>query len=172
MINYVFNQTNQLCLGGSGGKYTWGAPAIEETMTSVDPSDINYESDKDDAVDYVVITPPLSDEEIDRHVNASITEYYEHGDTEEVAGQLEEYNFDGKEYQIVVIAVTLAMEHKASHRELTSVLISDLYNILLKMPDYEQGFKVLLKNLPDLILDTPDAPIVLGRLDTHKHFCS
>jgi len=147
---------------GAGGKYTWGAQ-IEETVTSVDPSDINYESDKDDgAVDFIIITPPLSDEELEQHVTASISEYYEHTDTEEVALQLEEYNFDGKEYQIVVIAVTLAMEHKSSHRELTSVLISDLYNVLLKMPDYEQAFKVLLKNLPDLILDTPDAPIVLG----------
>ena len=112
----------------------------------------------------MVITPPLTDEEIDRHLTASINEYYEHGVSEEVALQLEEYNFDKKEYQIIVVAITLAMEHKSSHRELTSVLISDLYNGILKMPDYEQGFKVLIKNLPDLVLDTPDAPIVLGKL--------
>jgi len=150
--------------GGAGGKFTWGAAAdqVDESVANTDPSDINYESDKEENCEYIVITPPLTDEEIERHVTASITEYYEHGDSDEVGCQLEEYNFDGKEYQIVVIAVTLAMEHKASHRELTSVLISDLYSRLLNMPDYEQAFKVLIKNMPDLVLDTPDAAIVLG----------
>lgn len=149
---------------GNGGKFTWCGRKnlLDEDETPDDPSDINYESDKEDNCEYVVITPPLTDEEIDRHVTASISEYYEHGDSEEVAQQLEEYNFERKEYQVIVIAVTLAFEHKSSHRELTSVLISDLYDRFLKMPDYEQGFKVLIKNLPDLVLDTPDAPIVLG----------
>lgn len=137
---------------------------LEENVAVEDPSDINYESDKDDNCEYIVITPPLTLEEIEKHVSASINEYYEHLDSEEVIYQLEEYNFNGKKYHIIVIAITLAMEHKSSHRELTSVLISDLYNIILKMSDYEQGFKVLLKNLPDLILDTPEAPIVLGKL--------
>lgn len=151
---------------GNGGKFTWNGRRnlLDEDEPADDPSDINYEpADDEDNCEYVVITPPLTDEEIDRHVSASISEYYEHGDTEEVAEQLNEYNFDGKEYQVIVIAVTLAMEHKSAHRELTSVLISDLYDRPFKMPDYEQAFKVLIKNLPDLVLDTPDAPIVLGR---------
>lgn len=118
--------------------------------------------DNQDNCEFIVITPPLTDEEIERHVTAAISEYYEHGDSNEVAYQLEEFNFDNKEYQIIVIAVTLAFEHKSSHRELTSVLISDLYDRLLKMSDFEEGFKVLIKNLQDLVLDTPDAPIVLG----------
>jgi len=152
---------------GGNGKYNWGGTHslvdVAESLAAVeDPSDINYESDKEDNCELIVITPALTDEEIERHVTAAINEYYEHGDSNEVAYQLEEYNFDKKEYQIIVIAVTLAMEHKSSHRELTSVLISDLYDRILKMPDYEQGFKILIKNLPDLLLDTPNGPAVLG----------
>lgn len=54
------------------------------------------------------------------------------------------------------------MDHKPSHRELTSVLISDLYGYVLSESDIVKAFENLLANLNDLILDIPDAPIVLG----------
>ena len=38
-----------------------------------------------------------------------------------------------------VVAVELAMDHKASRREMTSVLLADLYSYTLKEPDYEAG---------------------------------
>jgi len=56
----------------------------------------------------------------------------------------------------------LAMERKASHREMTSVLISDLYGRVLCEEDIERGFDILLNSLPDLVLDTPTAPTILG----------
>jgi len=62
----------------------------------------------------------------------------------------------------LVVAVSLAMERKNSQREATSVLISDLYSRVLSEPDIERGFDVLLKSLPDLVLDTPTAADVLG----------
>lgn len=147
--------------GGAGGKGTWGKLVdVEEGLD--DGYDPNYDSDNQENCEYIVITPPLTEEEIEKHVTSLINEYFEHGDTEEVAVSLEEYNFDNKQYQIVVIAITLVMEHKSAHRELTSVLISDLYSRILRIPDYEQAFKILIKQLPDLVLDTPDADIVLG----------
>jgi len=45
---------------------------------------------------------------------------------------------------------------------MTSVLISDLYGRCLIASDYEHGFDMLLNNLPDLILDTPEAPHLLA----------
>lgn len=62
----------------------------------------------------------------------------------------------------VLQAVEIAMDHKPSHRELTSVLISDLYGYVLSESDIVKAFENLLANLNDLILDIPDAPIVLG----------
>lgn len=61
-----------------------------------------------------------------------------------------------------MIAVTLAMERKNATRELTSVLISDLCGRYMAEPDVERGFEVLLKSLPELILDTPTATDILG----------
>lgn len=111
---------------------------------------------------FEAITPPLNEDEIERHVAPIISEYFEHGDTEEVIYALEELNLNENEYQVMVVAVSLAMERKNSQRELVSVLISDLYLRVFTEPDIERGFEVLLKSLPDLVLDTPTAPDVLG----------
>jgi len=54
------------------------------------------------------------------------------------------------------------MERKNAVRELTSVLISDLSVRFIAEPEIERAFEILLKSLPDLILDTPAAPDVLG----------
>lgn len=54
------------------------------------------------------------------------------------------------------------MDHKPSQREMTSMLISDLYGHVVTELDIAKAFDQLLRNLPDLILDTPDAPVVLG----------
>lgn len=75
---------------------------------------------------------------------------------------LEELNLDEREYQVLVIAVSMAMEKKSSHREMTSVLISDFYNRVFYEEDIERGFDILLNSLPELVLDTPGAPVILG----------
>jgi programmed cell death protein 4 len=98
-------------------------------------------------------------------VTPILYEYFENGDTEEVAFSLEELNLGENQHQILVIAVTLAMERKASHREMTSVLISDLYGRVLYEEHIERGFDILLNSLPDLVLDTPTAPTVRSLLN-------
>nr|CAD7446601.1 unnamed protein product [Timema bartmani] len=91
-----------------------------------------------------------------------ILEYLEHGDTGEAILAFDEIPFGSKRFMIPVIAVEIAMDHKPSHREMTSVLVSDLYGRVVTQKDIGRAFDMLLKNLSDLILDTPDAPTVLG----------
>lgn len=105
----------------------------------------------------------LNEEEIDKYVKPIISEYYEHGNTEEVISQLEDFNFGTRRFQVAVIAVQMAMERKSSYREMTSVLISDLYGRLLTGADLERAYDTLLHILPDLMLDTPNADVVLGK---------
>ncbi len=61
---------------------------------------------------------------------------------------------------VPMLAVSLALEAKASHRELTSQLLSELCGRVLTAGDVEASFHKLLKELPDLVLDTPGAPQV------------
>lgn len=56
------------------------------------------------------------------------------------------------------------MDRKASAREQTSVLIAELAATRILSPvDVERGFVALLNtDLPDLILDYPNAPEIVG----------
>lgn len=76
---------------------------------------------------------------------------------------MEDYNFGENRFQIAVVSIELAMDHKPSNREMTSLLLSDLYGQhQLTERELEMAYDKLLINLPDLVLDTPDAPTVLG----------
>ncbi|EFX76396.1 hypothetical protein DAPPUDRAFT_306119 [Daphnia pulex] len=151
--------------GGAGGKGVWGKPGIELDVPEVmDEKDPNYDSDSLDNGDVTIetIVPQLSHAEINKHLEPIILEYYSHGDTKEVALALEDYNFGENRYLIAVVAIELAMDHKPSNREMTSVLLSDLYQHYLTEREMEKALDQLLRNLPDLVLDTPDAPTILG----------
>lgn len=82
---------------------------------------------------------------------------------------LKELNLGAHKYEFSSLAVSLALEGKASHRELTSRLLSDLSGKLLSESDLARAFDKMLKELPDLMLDTPEAPQVRPdvRIRTH-----
>ena len=62
--------------------------------------------------------------------------------------------------RIVELAVSLALDRKACHRELVSILISDLYSKVITAKDIQKGFDNLLNTLADLVIDSPEAPKV------------
>ena len=65
---------------------------------------------------------------------------------------LDEHNIGDNRYQIAVLAIELAMDHKPSTREMTSILLSDLYENFLTERDYEKGtiFHLLINLLIQL----------------------
>ena len=52
---------------------------------------------------------------------------------------MEDYNFGDNRYPLAVLAIELAMDHKPSNREMTSVLLSDLFERFLTERDIEKG---------------------------------
>ncbi|KAF7490664.1 hypothetical protein SSS_05079 [Sarcoptes scabiei] len=151
--------------GGAGGKGTWGK--ICENYSGdgcevLDPNDPNYDSDTMENYKIEAITPVLEPEEIDKCVRLIVAEYYEHGDSNEAIDSLLELNFGERLHSIIVIAISMALEKKNAYREMTSVLISDLYGQIVHQEEIEKGFDELLDILPDLILDTPNAAELLG----------
>ncbi|XP_049857865.1 programmed cell death protein 4 [Schistocerca gregaria] len=150
--------------GGAGGKGVWGKLGSELEEADVDMNDPNYDDDSLDSGDVALetIIPQLSEEEIRKAAEPIILEYFEHGDTAEAALAFDELNCANKRFMIPMLAIEIAMDHKPSHREMTSVLISDFYGRVVSQKDIALAFDLLLKNLPDLILDTPDAATVLG----------
>lgn len=74
--------------------------------------------------------------------------------------QLSELNLGPMRSEVPLLAVSLALEARASHRELTSRLLADLCGPVLTCGNLESAFDKLLWELPDLVLDTPGAPQV------------
>lgn len=150
--------------GGAGGKGVWGKLGSELEEEDIDKNDPNYDSDsvENGDIELSTVIPEAPDEELRKSGEMIILEYFEHGDSSEVSIAFEELNFNNKKHMIPQLAIEIAMDHKPSHREMTSRLISDLYGRVIKYRDIATAFDLLLKDLPDLILDTPDAPTVLG----------
>ncbi|XP_040480248.1 programmed cell death protein 4 isoform X2 [Ursus maritimus] len=76
---------------------------------------------------------------------------------------LRDLNLGEMKSGVPVLAVSLALEGKASHREMTSKLLSDLCGTVMSTNDVEKSFDKLLKDLPELALDTPRAPQLVGQ---------
>ncbi|XP_039551010.1 programmed cell death protein 4b [Pimephales promelas] len=149
--------------GGAGGKGVWGTPGeVYDEDVKVDVKDPNYDAEQENCV-YETVVLPLDEETFEKTVTPIVQEYFEHGDANEVAELLAELNLSGMRGDVPMLAVSLALEAKASHRELTSRLLSELCGRVLTAGDVEASFHKLLKELPDLVLDTPAAPQMLGQ---------
>jgi len=161
--------------GGAGGKGTWGKLGDEISLPWVDPNDPNYDSDpeaeaqgseaeRSSSIKLNTLVPEMNEEDVRKAVEPLVLEYFENGDAEEVLFSLEEMllNIGGKRWMVPSLAIELALDHKPSHREMTSRLISELYQKVISQRDIGRAFDFLLRQLSDLILDTPDAPTILG----------
>ncbi|XP_035262944.1 programmed cell death protein 4b isoform X1 [Anguilla rostrata] len=148
--------------GGAGGKGVWGPPGEVYDLEEVDVKDPNYDEDQENCV-YETVVLPLDEKDFEKTVTPIVQEYFEHGDTSEVAELLAELNLGHMRSGVPMLAVSLALEAKASHRELTSRLLSDLCGRVLSLRDVETAFHKLLRELPDLVLDTPGAPQLVGQ---------
>ncbi|XP_020635496.1 programmed cell death protein 4 isoform X3 [Pogona vitticeps] len=148
--------------GGAGGKGVWGPPGQVYDVEEVDIKDPNYDDDQDNCV-YETVVLPLDEKAFEKTLTPIIQEYFEHGDTNEVAEMLKDLSLGEMKYSVPVLAVSLALEGKASHRELTSKLLADLYETVVSRRDVEKSFDRLLRDLPELVLDTPRAPQLVGQ---------
>jgi len=157
--------------GGAGGKGTWGKLGDEMDLPWVDPNDPNYDSAGEEGevkktknIKLNTLVPEMSEEDVKKAVEPLILEYFENGDTEEVLFSLEEMllNIGTRRWMIPYLAIELSMDHKPSHREMTSQMISELYQKVISQRDIGKAFDFLLRQLTDLILDTPDAATILG----------
>jgi len=160
--------------GGAGGKGTWGKLGDEMELPWVDPNDPNYDSAGEEETKEVgrgtktiklnTLVPELGEEDVRKAVEPLVLEYFENGDCEEVLFSLEEMllNIGSRRWMVAALAMELSMDHKPSHREMTSQLISELYQKVISQRDIGKAFDFLLRQLSDLILDTPEAPAILG----------
>ena len=160
--------------GGAGGKGTWGKLGDEMDLPWVDPNDPNYDSAGEEGekvapgatknIKLNTLVPEMSEEDVKKAVEPLLLEYFENGDTDEVLFSLEEMllNIGTRRWMIPYLAIELSMDHKPSHREMTSQLISELFQKVISQRDIGKAFDYLMRQLADLTLDTPEAPNILA----------
>uniref|UniRef100_H2ZVW9 Programmed cell death 4a n=2 Tax=Latimeria chalumnae TaxID=7897 RepID=H2ZVW9_LATCH len=131
--------------GGAGGKGVWGAPGVVYDYEEPDARDPNYdESSQGDTV-YETVVPELELGQVVKKASPIVREYFEHGDTGEVVALLKELNLGRKRHEFPSLAVSLSLEGKASHRELTSRLLSDLVGKVMSLEDIARSFDRILQ---------------------------
>ncbi|RDD42363.1 Programmed cell death protein 4 [Trichoplax sp. H2] len=150
--------------GGAGGKGTWGKPGVvysQEELQCRDEKDIDYESDEE----YVVhaTSPELTEEEFESNIPPILKDYLHHGDADELAGALAGLNVSTQKHKVVSFAINMAMDRKATERELVSQLISELYGSFISQKAMQRGFRDILNSLDDMILDIPGAAEMAGQ---------
>ena len=140
----------------------------EMELPRVDPRDPNYDPDRENGcevgpgvgrnktIKLNALLPEMSEEDVGKAVEPLVLEHFEIGDSEEVLFSLEEMLLNGsRRWMIPALAIKLSMDHKPSHREMISQLVSELYLKAISQRDIEKAFNILIRQFSDLILDTP-----------------
>lgn len=151
--------------GGAGGKGVWGAPGSELLEEyDEDMNDPNYDSEAitNGDVEFKQVIVEAEPSEILRKSEPVILEYFEHGDTNAAVEDFLEFVTSKRSHLVCESIIEIALDHKPSHCEMASVLISDLYGRVFSAKDIGYAFERLLEKLPDLVLDTPDAVVLLS----------
>lgn len=127
---------------GAGGKGVWGLPGSEilEEDLVIDQNDPNYDPEVNDTnVELKEVVAEQTPEEFFKTMEELILEYFENGDTREVAVSLDEVTCGSLRTLVTTYAVQIALDHKDSQREMISVLISDLYGRVVTSRDIVKG---------------------------------
>lgn len=127
-----------------------GGPDVGYGYHEPDARDPNYDEVAQGDTVCATVVPELEEDELEQNVQPMVLENCEHGDTGEVVELLRGLNLGGRRHAVPELAV----EGRASHRE----LLSELVGRVLSPEDVAWAFDEMLRDPPDLILDTPEAP--------------
>ncbi|KAL4436793.1 hypothetical protein ABPG75_003932 [Micractinium tetrahymenae] len=142
---------------GAGGKYTWGAQLLSDGEEVVDPNDPNYDSG-DDSSRLVSFQEERTTQiaMFKKAVAMLLEEYYNSGDLNEAAVSLQELDHPEFGHYMVKRALATALDKHDREREMTSVLLSTLYNEVIAPDQVRKGFMAAIEAMDDLRLDVPD----------------
>ena len=156
--------------GGAGGKGTWGKPGTLDDLGgpfSVDDKDPNYDSETEDKnVKMYGMDVFLTQGEAETAIRSLVHDFFDHADTDDVADSACDLKITGDLFYLFAkVAVIVGFDtNDDSNRELVSVLLSDLYGYsVLQSRDIEDAFEELLYDMDDIILDCPEAPVLMGK---------
>ncbi|KAL5112372.1 Programmed cell death protein 4 [Taenia crassiceps] len=145
-------------------KDVWIRVGDELDELELDHDDPDYESEEESPVVIESVKAVLSDEDFEEFFSTLVREYYDHCKVEEVIDALKDIAMTSlQRRRLPVLAINLALQHKMGHCELTSELLSAMCGKVISMSGMQQGFQLLLDDMPDIVIDVPKAPEYVGR---------
>lgn len=129
---------------GAGGKGVWGCLGSELLVEEdvVDAQDPNYDPENDRNTELLEVIPEPTADEFYKMMEPIMLEFFENGDTTEAMRSLGDIMTTGVHnvlYLVISAGVEISLNHKDSHREMTSLMISDMYGRLMKPQDIIKG---------------------------------
>ncbi|VDL18901.1 unnamed protein product [Hymenolepis diminuta] len=145
-------------------KDVWDIACDELDELELDPNDPDYESEEESPEVLGNMKSTYDDEEFDNHVSNLIHEYYDHCNVNEIIEALQGIAMTPMQRRrLPVLAINLALQHKVGHCELTSELLSEMCGKIISMSGMQQSFRLLLDDMPEIVIDVPKAPDYIGR---------
>lgn len=145
-------------------KDVWIRVGDELDELELDCGDPDYESEEENPVVIETVKAVLSDEDFEEFFSTLVHEYYDHCNVEEVIDGLKDIAMTPlQRRRLPVLAINLALQQKMGHCELTSELLSAMCGKVISMSGMQQGFQLLLDDMPDIVIDVPKAPEYVGR---------
>lgn len=146
---------------GAGGKGVWGLPGSEEYDEYVDVNDPNYDNENSGAY-FTSVNPDEQCSVLKEKLKPIFIEYFHNGNVCEVSDSVLKHIPPNRRNVVVESVIRIALDHHNSHRELASMLIADLLNDCITVPDITKAFENILAGINDLKLDCPEAPTLIG----------
>lgn len=154
---------------GGHGKGNWGKLGSEHwnpvTVSSGDP---NFDDDTmNTKIKFVETVFPISPQEMSDYLRTPLAEYFQNADVDEFFNSLSKVSSHKLNSDIVAFVLTEACSMNDPERELASKLLLSLCTTrnLVKISPREisDGFHLVLSQLDDLVLDTPNADHVMAK---------
>eukprot|EP00457_Paulinella_chromatophora_P006243 gb/GEZN01006261.1/.p1 GENE.gb/GEZN01006261.1/~~gb/GEZN01006261.1/.p1 ORF type:complete len:447 (+),score=94.46 gb/GEZN01006261.1/:80-1420(+) len=180
-------KTKTASKGGAGGKGTWGAVGSENKYmhdgAALNQDDPNYEP-LEDPVDGLVpgymlyVSSEATNQAFSlgimeltafkKNVTISIDEYLASFDIPEFIRRIKELRSSLLHQTIPYLLIKKALDRNAEERLKISALLAALdKNAVVTMTQMHAGFAKAYNNLPDLMMDVPNAKTILGEFVSH-----
>jgi len=142
---------------GAGGKGAWGKVGMEDLRYIED--DVDY----DDYEQETVGTFFFEAKEFSDPIQTIIREFFLGADFEDANKAIKEAIQPDQRPRFVKKLLHHSMDLRAYERELTSKLISEAAGVSLTPDEIADGFQTALDDLPETIIDVPQAVDMLGK---------
>jgi len=131
-------------------------------QAATDRGDPNYNSEEEDAALSFAEERTTQIAAYKGAIAGLLAEYFNSGDINEAAVSLQELDHPEFGHYFVKKALMAALDRHEREREMTSVLLSTLYNEVISPEEMRRGFAEAVAALDDACLDVPDAVDLLS----------